>query len=174
VTRDVQGLLLKKKSALLERWFDAVLETYPDDSAAFLKNKNRQFANPVGHTISRSLEDLLDELLSAEEMNVGKVSSLLEGIVRIRAVQDVTPSRSLVFMFRLKDLLREELGRSPRNEPSEDIVVLESRIDEMVLIAFDLFMKCREKIYDLKANELRNMTFRLLQQAKLVCEIPGE
>lgn len=173
MTRDVQGLLLKRKSALLERWFDAVLETYPDDSAAFLKNKNRQFANPVGHTISRSLEDLLDNLLSAAEMDVAKVSSILEGVIRIRAVQDVTPSKALVFLFRLKGLLREELG-SPRNEPSEDIAMLESRIDEMVLIAFDLFMKCREKIYDLKANELRNMTFRLLQQAKLVCEIPGE
>jgi hypothetical protein len=31
-------------------------------------------------------------------------------------------------------------------------------------------MKCREKIYELKANEARNMTFRLLQQAKLIVD----
>ena len=31
-------------------------------------------------------------------------------------------------------------------------------------------MKCREKIYDIKANEARSMTFRLLQKAQLIVE----
>jgi len=172
VSADVRNFLSGKKSALLERWFDIVLETYPHDSSGFLKNKKRQFANPVGYTISQGLEDLLDELLQERGMDVEKVSSVLEGIIRIRAVQDVTPSRALTFIFRLKNVLREELRST--TVPSEEIDALESRIDAMALISFDLFMKCREKIYDLKANELRNMTFRLLQKAKLVCEIPGE
>lgn len=172
MSADVRNLLSGKKSALLERWFDIVLETYPHDSSGFLKNKKRQFANPVGYTISQGLEDLLDELLQERGMDVEKVSSVLEGIIRIRAVQDVTPSRALTFIFRLKNVLREELRST--TVPSEEIDALESRIDAMALISFDLFMKCREKIYDLKANELRNMTFRLLQKAKLVCEIPGE
>ena len=106
-------------------------------------------------------------------MDAEKVSAVLEGILRIRAVQDVAPSRALAFIFRLKNVLREELG-SVATAPSEEIDALESRLDAIALISFDLFMKCREKIYDLKANELRNMTFRLLQKAKLVCEIPGE
>jgi polyhydroxyalkanoate synthesis regulator phasin len=173
VSKDVLDLLLRKKSALLEQWFDIVLETYPYDSSGFLKNKKRQFTNPVGYTISQSLEDLLDELLHEGEMDVEKVSSLLESLIKIRAVQDVTPSRALAFIFRLKKVLRDEL-RSAGAASSEDIDALESRVDAMALISFDLFMKCREKIYDLKANELRNMTFRLLQKAKLVCEIPGE
>ena len=173
MSSDVRELLSGKKSALLERWFDIVLETYPSDSSGFLKNKNRQFTNPVGYTIFQGLEDLLDELLQKREMDVEKVSSVLESIIRIRAVQDVTPSRALTFIFRLKNVLREEL-ESAGSTPPEEIDALESRIDSMALISFDLFMKCREKIYDLKANELRNMTFRLLQKAKLVCELPGE
>jgi hypothetical protein len=173
VSKDVRDLLSKKKSALLERWFDIVLETYPSDSSGFLKKKKRQFTNPIGFTIFQGLEDLLDELLQEREMDVEKVSSVLENIVRIRAVQDVTPSRALLFIFRLKNVLREELGNAG-STPFEEIDALGSRIDSMALISFDLFMKCREKIYDLKANELRNMTFRLLQKAKLVCEIPGE
>jgi hypothetical protein len=35
-----------------------------------------------------------------------------------------------------------------------------------MLYAFDLYMGCREKIYDLKAQESRNMTFRLLQKVQ--------
>jgi hypothetical protein len=31
-------------------------------------------------------------------------------------------------------------------------------------------MKCREKLYDIKANELRNMTFRLLQRVNDIGE----
>lgn len=170
---DARGLLLEKKSALLERWFDIVLETYPPDSSSFLKNKKRQFANPVGYTISRGLEHLLDELLREGEMDAEKISSFLESIIRIRAIQELTPSQALAFVFRLKKLLKEEMG-SAGTARSEEIEALESRIDAIALISFDLYMKCREKIYELKANEVRNMTFRLLQKAKLVCEIPGE
>lgn len=172
MSRDVLDLLSRKKSALLERWFDIVLETYPADSSGFLKNKKGQFSNPVGYTVSRGLGDLLDELLQEREMDIEKISSVLDGIIRIRAVQDLTPSQALAFVFRLKKVLREELaGAGPA--PAQEIEELESRIDAMALISFDLYVKCREKIYDLKASELRNMTFRLLQQAKLVCELPG-
>ena len=48
------------------------------------------------------------------------------------------------------------------------MVIFESRIDAIALHAFDSFMKCREKIYEIKTNETRNMTFRLLQKAQLL------
>jgi hypothetical protein len=35
-------------------------------------------------------------------------------------------------------------------------------------------MRCREQIYDLKANEMRNWTYRLLKRAKMVKEVPAE
>ena len=169
----LQNLLSQKQSAILERWFQLILETYPADSSGFLRNKKRQFANPVGHTIFEGLEHILDELLEEQELDIERISPVLDSIVRIRAVQDMTPSQALVFLFRLKKMLREELERAGLVR-SEDIEMLESRIDVIVLTAFDLYVKCREKIYELKANELRNMTFRLLQRANLVCEIPEE
>ena len=167
----VRDFLSGKKSAILERWFDAVLETYPSDTLGFLKNKKMQFANPVGYTISQGLESILDELLRDREPDLDKISPALDGIIRIRAVQDLSPSQALVFIFRLKRVLREELEGAGFTG-SEEAEALESRIDAIALISFDLYIKCREKIYDLKANELRNMTFRLLRKANLVCEIP--
>lgn len=172
MNRGVRDRLVEKKSAILERWFDKVIETYPADASGFLKNKKRQFANPVGYTLSRGLENLLDLLLEEGEMDFEKISPVLDGIIRIRAVQDLAPSQALAFVFHLKKVIREELGRE--TAPSEETAALESRIDALALISFDLYMKCREKIYDLKANELRNMTFRLLQKANLVCEIPDQ
>jgi hypothetical protein len=34
-------------------------------------------------------------------------------------------------------------------------------------------MACREKLYDLKANELHRQTYRLLQRAKIIGEPPA-
>ena len=44
----------------------------------------------------------------------------------------------------------------------------------MALLAFDQFMACREKLYDLKANELRRQTYRLLQRAKIGSPPPSD
>jgi hypothetical protein len=33
-------------------------------------------------------------------------------------------------------------------------------------------MQCREKIYELKANEMKNRTFRAFERAGLVSEMP--
>ena len=35
-------------------------------------------------------------------------------------------------------------------------------------------MKCREKIYEIKANEVKRSTFRLLQMANLINDTDGE
>ena len=48
------------------------------------------------------------------------------------------------------------------NRFGRELLELESRIDELALLSFNIFMKYREKIYDLKANELKKQTFRLL------------
>jgi hypothetical protein len=53
----------------------------------------------------------------------------------------------------------------------EELLALESRIDALSLQSFDIFMKCREKIYDLKATELRDRTIRALKRANLVSEV---
>ncbi len=76
-------------------------------------------------------------------------------------------------MFDLKKMIRDEMKTAKANADDE-ILELESRIDALALIAFDIYMKCREKIYELKANEVKNMTFRLLQRANLMGEVQGE
>jgi hypothetical protein len=53
---------------------------------------------------------------------------------------------------------------------AEELAAFDAAIDDLALFSFDIYMKCREKIYELKANEARSMTFRLLQQAKLIVD----
>jgi hypothetical protein len=99
-----------------------------------------------------------------------KVSAFLDSIIRIRAIQDFTPSEAVAFIFHLKKVIRQELGGEVLKQPgmSDELSTFDTAIDDLALYAFDLYMRCREKIYDLKAQESKNATFRLLQKAKLI------
>jgi len=162
--------LKEKKPDILKKWFDAIAGTYPGDTASFLKKQKAQFTNPVGYTLSEGMDGLFEGLLQG--LLPDEVSRFLDSIVRIRAIQDFSPSEAVTFIFHLKKVVRQELGSEilAQQGASEELAAFESAVDDLALYAFDLYMKCREKIYELKANEARNMTFRLLQQAHLIVD----
>lgn len=165
----LKELLTEKKPDIMKKWFDIILETYPSDTSNFLKRQKNQFANPVGHTIFQGMEHIFDELIKGIDFE--KVPLFLDNIIRIRAVQDFTPSQAVSFIFSLKKVIREELQRDGRQAlPYEELSELEAEIDTLALLSFDIFIKCREKIYEIRANEAKNMTYRLLQRAKMLCE----
>jgi hypothetical protein len=165
-----KDLLLERKSSILKRWFDAIIESYPSDSSNFFKNNKDQFANPVGYTFTEVIDGLFEELLRSGGGE--RYFPYLNDIIKIKAVQEFSPSQSVSFIFLLKKAVRDELkGELKRNQFHSEMLSLESEIDALALLSFDIFMKCREKIYELKTNETRNMMFRLLQRANLICEM---
>ena len=170
-------LLAQKKTAILKKWFAATVETYPSDTAKFLKSQKDPFANPVGRTIYQGLVALFDELLKEMDHNV--MRSLLDPIIRIRAVQNFSPSQATSFIFFLKNVVRDNIRDNLKEEDFQaqhfsELLLFESKIDELSLIAFNIYMNCREKIYELKANEMKNRTFRAFERAGLVREMPAE
>lgn len=169
----LNSLLSDKKASILGKWFDVIIESYPPATSNFLKTQSNRFANPIGSTISKGIEDIFDEVLRG--LNKEKTSQFLDNMVRIRAVQDFTPSQAISFIFPLKRIIREELRvEIAEKQLSDEILSLESTIDSLALSAFDIYMKCREKIYEIKANEVKRMTSRLLQRANLICEIQDQ
>ncbi len=167
---NLKNKLVESKAAIVKKWFDAVADTYPDNTAGFLKKQKAQFTNPVGYTLAEGLDGLYDSLLQG--MIPDKVSAFLDSIVRIRAIQEFTPSEAVAFIFQLKKIVRQELGIefTQQQRMVEELAAFDSAIDDLALLAFDIYMRCREKIYEIKANEARNMTFRLLQQAKIIAD----
>ncbi|NJD57512.1 MAG: hypothetical protein FIA94_14075 [Nitrospirae bacterium] len=162
-------ILSAKKDGLLAAWFDRILDTYPAETAKFLKNQKDKFANPVGQAIHAGIEDIFRELLNGGEIE--KISGFLDNIIRVRAIQEFSASQAVAFIFFLKSVIRDGIKDTPLTpELSEELVALESQIDSLALIAFDIFMQCREKLYEIKANEMKNMTYRLLQKANMVTE----
>ncbi len=167
----LNNLLAQRKTAIIKNWFTLAVETYPLDTASFLKRQKDPFSNPVGRTISRGLEGLFNELL--KEMDYEIITSFLDPIIRIRAIQNFSPSQAVSFIFLLKKAIRENTKKEvPEEQLFNELLLFESKIDQLVMIAFNLYMQCREKIYDLKANEMRNSTYKAFKRAGLVSEIP--
>jgi hypothetical protein len=164
-------LLSQKRSAVLKKWLQAILETYPADGRRFLGKQKDRFANPVGYTLAKETENLFDEILRGVEPD--RVRPILDRIVRVRAVQDFTPAEALSFIFLLKGILREEFkGEVQEKRLLGEVFTLESQIDEVALIAFDIYVGCRETLYEMKANQIKNQVSRLLERAGLISEVP--
>lgn len=164
-------LLATKKQAILKSWFQATVDSYPADTARFLKNQKDPFANPVGQTTYRNLEILVDALVTGAGRDA--MAAALDPILRIRAVQSFTPSKATSFVFSLKQILRKHLADDGR-DASGTLSGLDRQIDEMALVAFDIYMACREKIYELKATESRNQFFGSLKRAGLIVETEAD
>jgi hypothetical protein len=169
----LEQLIIDRKAAILSRWFDLTIATYPEETVKFLKSKKNRFANPIGYFLSQEIEPILNGL--CQRVDIKTLQPFLENIIRIRAIQDFSPSQAISFVFLLKQVIREEMEAEIREGSiGRELLQFESRIDELGLLSFNIFMKCREKIYDLKANELKNRTVRLLKRANLVVEDPQE
>jgi hypothetical protein len=169
----LQELLAQKKTAIIDEWFNLVAETYPADTAGFIKRQKDPFSNPVGGTTKKGLAGIVDELLG--EMNPSQIDSFIDPIIRIRAVQDFTPSRAVSFVFSLKNIIREYLTKGDFNDHMilDELSQIDQKIDLVGLIAFDIYMKCREKIFQIKANEEKNRTFSAFERAGLIKELPS-
>ncbi|HQO33805.1 MAG TPA: RsbRD N-terminal domain-containing protein [bacterium] len=160
---ELKILLKQNKAAILTRWSRMIQDTYAAETACFLSGERDQFANPVGFLISAGIEELFDALLTDDQPD--RIPSTMVDLIRIRAVQEFTPAQAVGFLFLLKTAIREESGRELRQQDLEDLLfALEHRIDTLVLLAFNLFMECREKVYDLKAREIKRQTFMLLER----------
>ncbi len=166
---DLVKQLAQKKNAIIKAWFEKVANTYPLDTAQFLKNQSDPFANPVGQNSLQSLKDIFDLTLGGFDRKTAQ--PLIDPIIRIRAIQDFTPTQAVRFMFDLKAIIRDAAAIDENDGPSQSALqILDKRIDELGLLAFDIYMQCREKIYDLKANEMRARTYTALSRAGLIKE----
>jgi hypothetical protein len=149
------------RDEILKRWVDHTIEGYPEETAKFLRSKTDPFANPVGAGLREGLAELLDGVMSGADPD--ELSSALDRVIRVRAVQEFAPSVAVNFIFDLKDLVRETVGDTNANgEKSVDTI--DNRIERLGLIAFDVYMGCREQMWAIRAQEIRNQSVGIMER----------
>ena len=157
-------LLAQSKGVIAGKWLDRIVASYPADTAGFLKKKRDEFANPVGMTLAKGTGELVDALLDGT--SVEALREALEPMVKIRAVQDFSPSAAVAFVFQLKDVIRDVAGdRLTGAGDREELRTLEQRIDKMALLAFDVYASCREQVADIRVSELKRTVANVLKRS---------
>jgi hypothetical protein len=163
-------LLEQREAAIVALWVDHIVNTYAPDSAHFFKNQKDQFANPVGVTFSESLAEVYTALRTGADREV--LATHLDPVLRIRAIQSFSPSEALAFIIDLKPILRTQLKDALKDKGiQKSLARFEEKIDALILIAFDVYSKCREKIFELKVSTERDKLYKAFARAGLIAEI---
>ncbi|MBF0229424.1 MAG: RsbRD N-terminal domain-containing protein [Desulfamplus sp.] len=184
---DINQQLELKKEEILKKWFESTINSYPEDTAKFLKKSKNQFDNPVGSATLQSLENTFRAIL---EMNISKnykysqdiveqnkIENALDPVIRIRAVQNFSASEAVAFVFELKNIVKSTIGKLNDQNSLEEFKgsssyeLFEHKVDLVALAAFNRFMKCRENIFLLKATEAKRRIHSAFERAGLVTEL---
>jgi len=146
-------LLVEKRAAILSHWEDCLLEKFVPDTIRIFKKQKDQFANPMGHKITAGLMELFDVICDSGDHEVE--TPALGQLIKLRAIQEISASDAVAFVFRLKNIVRKEyLKKVKKIESDEDWFEFDARIDAAALAVFDMFMASREQIYTVRLNEL--------------------
>jgi len=146
------GQTAEKRDAVIREWLARTLAGYPEQAGRFLLEDKDPFRNPVGRALREGLPVLFDEVTGGFDKD--RLAPVLDEIVHIRAVQDFSASEAVGFIFLLKEVIRDKLAPEP---PA--MAALDRRIDELALLGFDLYMKCRETTCEIRIREARRRVF---------------
>jgi hypothetical protein len=159
-------LLREKRASLVEGWLNLIFQSYPPETARFLKKEKNRFDNPVGHRIAQGIQGLVEAFLN--EAAPGQLTAHLDEVIRIQAIQNFSPAQALAFVFLLKNVIREELGEALQDPAlATACLELESRIDGLALLGFEVYLQRREKLHEIRLNEVKNRVSGLLRRAGL-------
>lgn len=164
---ELTQLLAEYKSVIVKKWFTAVTESYPENTARFLKTEKDPFANPVGRSLAEELDELFDLITTGDDGDRLKAS--LDRIIRVRAVQEFSPAQALSFVLDFKGICRQAVsGSDEAADLADQMAAFEDLVDRVLLLAVDVYVGCREDLYRISANEFRNQSFRLLERFNLI------
>ena len=156
-------LLLRDKSKIVERWLGLIFDSYGEDASEFFQKKGNGFANPVGSIISTNAELIFSELINRNDKE--HLFIFLQDVVKIRAIQKLTPSEAVNFIHLLKKAIKLEVIDKRSNSISlDDYLDLQESIDQLALLTFDIYQEAREDINRIRINELKKYAAAINRQ----------
>jgi hypothetical protein len=141
------------REKIVNKWVEYTLSTYA--SSGFFVKERDTFANPVGGNIRQALGKLF--LLLSKGADSKEFTTPLEQIISIRSVQEFTPSQAVSPLNAIKHITREVFAAdSERKHLVDELYDFEFAVDLAMLAAFDIYMQYRERLYQVRINEIKS------------------
>jgi len=145
--------LKNHKKAILSLWIERALDSYI--SPGFFKKSKDRFANPVGANTTAALTSIFDLLLTDSEPSA--YAEALDQIIRIRAVQTLTPAQAVAPLLELKWVIKTQFSAHKETQPLlAELDELDCEIDRIALVGFNIYVDCREQLYRCRINEIKS------------------
>ena len=143
----------KHREQIVDGWVEYALSTYT--SSRFFKAETDKFANPVGGNVRESFTQLFTLLAAGEDS--AKFTESLEQFIIIRSVQQFSPSQALAPLNAVKHVVRDIFGKDKEySHLINELYDFEFSVDLAVLAGFDIYMKYRERLYQVRIDEIRS------------------
>ena len=144
------------KKEVTTEWVEAVFATYPLETTGFLRTKTDPFTNPVAH-MTKEAADILYDAIIGENVEAVSVKQALDRFMKLRAVQKFAPSQNLSVIYLMKPILRSKiLPKMLEQKNLSGYLEMESRLDTLALLAFDLYTNAREILAESRIKEIKN------------------
>lgn len=141
------------KDKIVKRWVDYTLSTYK--SSTFFTKEKDKFANPVGGNVREALDKLFTLVSYGKDPK--EFVPPLETLMSIRSVQEFTPSQAVAPLNAVKHITREVFGADKeRAHLVAELYDFDFAVDLAVFAAFDIYMQYRERIYQIRINEIKS------------------
>ncbi|MFP5231400.1 MAG: RsbRD N-terminal domain-containing protein [Acidobacteriota bacterium] len=134
--------------SIVDAWFLKSIEIYPPAVRDTLIRTTDQFRNPLAFNLRQSLETLVHQV--ADRMNPEAVNKALDGIVRLRAVQECSPSEAVSFAARLDEVIREQQAETLFPN-------LKQHIGQLTECALQQYNSCKEEILQIRSRSQRRL-----------------
>lgn len=146
----VFGEIEARRDSILKAWRAGLDNASGSGHSSHARRVNR-FTDSVTYLVNESTNDVITWLAGP-----GSLEDVPESFVdmcRLKAVQETSPSVAFGFIFDLKRVIASVLGASKGDAVGLDLV--NRRIDQLVLFAFDRYVEFREKVYLIKVDEMQ-------------------
>lgn len=158
------ALLKENQQTIAEQWIETLVKGFPLEMQNTLRKKKDPFDNPIGHAIRTGLPAVFDEMLGAQDE--AKLKSNLDLIIRQRAVQTIRPAEAVAFIFSLKTIVRKLVEEeSIEGDIKAALGAFDESVDGLALLAFDIYVSCREEIFRIRADEIKRLHHVALARA---------
>lgn len=167
----LKDLLAEKQKEIAEKWVQAVSGTYPFGTVGFLRTKKDPFINPVGQRNNVAAEAFVNSLLDAEA-DQEALAATIEEFIKVRAIQNFSPEDAVGIILALKPIINEILGDSLAGYIKEhglkEYQLMEGHIDALALLSFGAYVRCREKMAEMRIDEFKRRHSQIIRQAERV------
>lgn len=150
---ELQEALWDVRDRIIDQWVNYTLSTYK--SSEFFKGEKDKFANPIGGSVREALSALFVLILKGEEGS--DYSAPVEQLMKLRSVQEFSPSQAVAPLNAVKHITRDVIKKDKDTQKFvNELYDFDFAVDLAVLAAFDLYMHSRERLYQVRINEIKS------------------